>query len=222
MKLPNIKGIDFKLPALPKIVLISVSVIGAFFVFFVLMYFTLGSARDTAEQDVTRLRADISSVQARLKQSREDYDFVIKNQQRFETLVASDKLIPHTRRTAVRQMQALALEFGLSSLNYNFQAAGLQAPEAVANQPKSTDYRVYVENIELSIGAPLDKSVYSFMAAVYDDFPGSMVLTDLEMGRAAVISPEALNLVSRGEDSKIVTGTIRYSWRTAQKQDEKK
>jgi hypothetical protein len=132
----------------------------------------------------------------------------------------SDKLIPHTRRTAVRQLQAHALEFGMSELSFNFQAVGAQAPDQVASQPKAGDYRVFVENIELKVGAPLDQNVYSFIAAVHDEFPGTMTLTGLELDRAAAITPEALNKVSRGEDSGLVKGTVKYSWRTAQKNEE--
>jgi len=224
MKLPNIavKSIDLKLPDLPKPVMISVVVIGASLFLFVLLYFTLGSASNSAQADVARLRGEVSSTQSKITNFKDDYDFVINNQKRFEALMSSDKLIPHTRRTAIRQMQALALEFGLTGLNYNFQAAGLQAPEAVTAQPKSGSYRVYIENIELTVGAPLDQSVYSFIAALHDDFPGTMVAAEYDINRAPSISTEALNLVSRGEDSKIVQGKIKYSWRTAQKQDEKK
>lgn len=224
MKVPklSVKSIDFKLPDLPKPVMISVSVIAASLLLFLLLLPTLGAARDTAEADVIRLRNDVSTTQKNLRQSRDDYDFVLTNQQRFEALMASDKLIPHTRRTAIRQMQTLALEFGLTGLNYNFQAAGLQAPEAVTAQPKSGGYRVYIENIELTVGSPLDQSIYSFIAALHDDFPGAMVVSDYELSRAQSISTEALNLVSRGEDSKLVQGKIKYSWRTAQKQDQEK
>lgn len=222
MKLPNLKGVDLKLPDLPKPVLISVSVIAFSLVLMTLLWLTLGDAKDTAEQDVARLRNEVSSTQNKLKQSRADYEFININQQRFESLMSSDKLIPHTRRTAIRQLQSLALELGITSLNYNFQAAGLQAPDAVASQPKSGDYRVYIENIELTVGSPLDQNIYSFMAAVYDDFPGSMVIANVEMQRAPSVTAEALNLVSRGEESKIVEGKIQYSWRTAQKQDVKK
>jgi hypothetical protein len=222
MKLPNVKGIELKLPDLPKPVLISVLVMAGSLFLLAFLWFTLGDATDTAEQDVIRMRGEMSSTQAKVKQSREDYEFVTKNQQRFEALMASDKLIPHTRRTAIRQLQALAVEFGLTSLNYNFQAAGVQAPDAVSAQPKSDDYRVYIENIELSVGAALDQSIYSFLAAVYDDFPGSMVIAALDMQRPLRVEAEALNAVSRGEDSKIVEGKIVYSWRTAQKQDAKK
>jgi hypothetical protein len=220
MKAPTLKIPEFKIPDLPKPVQISVAVIGGSLVLFVLLALTLGVAASSADDDVIKLRAELQTMQRNLNQSKTDYEFVLANQQRFEALMASDKLIPHTRRTAVRRMQALAQESGLSALNFNFQAAGALAPEAVAQQPKSNLYRVYVENIELSLGAPLDQGFYSFIAGAFDSFPGSMVVTDLEMERAPVINAEALNKVSRGEDSGLVVGKIKYSWRTAQQNEQ--
>ncbi|MDX2144086.1 MAG: hypothetical protein SFV19_12075 [Rhodospirillaceae bacterium] len=220
MKLPEV---SLKLPTLPKKVNVSLAVIGAALLLFVLLLPTLGAATSETENAVRRLTSDMSQTRGNLKQSKEDYDFVVANKDRFETLMKSDKLIPHTRRAAIRQMQAHAFEFGLTTLNYNFQAAGAQTPQAVANQPKSDDYRVYVEQIELTVGTPLDQNLYSFIAAIHDDFPGSMVVTNVELDRAPNVSTEALNLVSRGQESGLVKGKIVYTWSTAQqnKPDEK-
>ncbi|MBL8630201.1 MAG: hypothetical protein JNM81_11260 [Rhodospirillaceae bacterium] len=222
MKLPDLKNINFSIPNLPPPVMISASTIAGSLLLFLILYFTLGAAAESAQQQVTRLKADLGSTQGKLKQSKTDYEFVLANQDRFTALMSSDKLIPHTRRTAIRQLQALALETGLTAMNYNFQAVGLQAPDSVATQPKSGDYRVYIETIELSVGAPLDSNIYAFVAAVHDEFPGATVVSEIDNKRAQIVKPEMLNAVSRGEDSKIVEGKIRYSWRTAQKEEPKK
>lgn len=216
MKAPALKIPELKIPDFPKPVKLSLLAMLGSLALFIVLYLTLGSGSDAAQSEVQRLKAEFQSTQKNLNQSKEDIAFVTANQKRFEALMSSDKLIPHTRRTAIRQLQALALEFGLSDLNYNFQAAGTAAPEAVSSQPKSDLYRVSVESIELSVGAPVDQAIYSFIAAVNDDFPGSLVLSDLELERAPLISNEALNLVSRGKDSGLVKGKLKYLWRTAQ------
>jgi hypothetical protein len=213
MKLPEV---NFKLPDLPKKVAISIAVLVGSGVLFAILSLTLGTAATDTEDAVRRLTTEISQVQKNLRQSKEDYEFVTANRERFETLMKSDKLIPHTRRTAIRQMQALALEFGLTTLNYNFQAAGAQSPQAVANQPQSDLYRVSVEGIELTVGAPLDRNIYAFVAALHDDFPGSMVLNGFNLTRADKVTAEALNQVSRGQESKLVEGKLNYTWSTAQ------
>jgi len=193
-------------------------------VLFLVLVPTLGSVRDDAETAAIRLQNELSSIQQNLRQSKEDFDFIAANQNRFESLMASDKLIPHTRRTAIRQMQSVAVDAGLTALNYNFQAAANLAPEAASSQPKNDLYRVNVENVELTLGAPIDQSFYSFIASVYEQFPGSMAITEVEIERSPGVTTEALNLVSRGEDSGLVKGKLKYSWRTAQqnKQEEKK
>lgn len=214
---------DLSLPDLPKKVALSLAVIGASIAIFILLALTLGAANTQTETDVIRLKNDVVSTQKNLRQSKEDYEFIIANKDKYETLLSGDKLIPHTRRTAIRQMQALALEFGLSSLTYTFDAVGAQTPQVVSNQPQSGLYNVSVEKIELMLGAPLDRSMYAFMAAIHDDFPGSMVLSELELERAPAVAPEALNKISLGSDSGLVKGKAVYSWRTAQqnKEDEK-
>jgi len=224
MKKPELKLPDLKLPDWPKPVAISVTVIAASVLALLLLAPTLGAARNDAQSDVLRLRSELTQAQQNLRQAKDDYDFVVANRQRFESLMKSDKLIPHTRRTAIRQMQALALEFDITALNYSFQAVAGLAPEAALTQPQSGLYRVNVESVELTIGAPLDQSVYMFMAEIHENFPGSMVISELELERAQTISQEALTKVSRGEDSGLVKGKIKYTWRTAQqnKQDEKK
>ena len=222
MKAPTLKLPEFKIPDLPKPVKLSVAAIGGCLVLFILLFFTLGSGLDTAESDARRLQGELQTLQKNVTQSKQDIEYITKNKDRFDALMSSDKLIPHTRRTAIRQMQALALEFGLSNLNYNFQAAAAAAPEAVTSQPKGDSYRVSVESIELSVGSPIDSSIYSFMAAVHDDFPGSMVLTEVELERASSISAEALNNVSRGADSGLVKGKLKYLWRTAQQNKQEK
>jgi hypothetical protein len=224
MKKPTLEIPEFKLPNLPKPVALALAAMAASAMVFLILSFTLGSARDVAEADVVRLRTEISTAQKNLRQSKEDYDFILANQSRFEALMGSDKLIPHTRRTAIRQMQSLALEFGLTGLDYNFQSAGSQGATAVSAQPKSGDYRVYVESISLDVGAALDQNIYSFIAAIHDEFPGSMVVSDFSLERpSGSISKETLNKVSRGEDSGLVKGKISYTWRTAQqiKEDQK-
>lgn len=222
MKLPEFKRFEFKLPDIPKKVAVSLAVVLSSGLSYVLLLLTLGEAADAATADVARLRNQVATTKTRIETAKDDISFIASNKGRFDALMASDKLIPHTRRTAIRQMQTLALEFGLTTLNYNFQAAGTQGAEAVSSQPKSGDYKLYVENIELTVGAALDRDIFAFLAALNDDFPGSVVILNLEMSRAPLVSAEALNAVSRGEDSKLVEGKLRVTWRTAQRQDEKK
>lgn len=227
MKRPNVRlQLQFDVtklwPDMPRKVNISVATIGISLLFYVIMLFTLGSANDDASRDVSRLKQELATAKTNLQQAKVDQEFILANKERIESLTQSDKLIPHTRRTAIRQMQSLALEFGLDTLNYNFAAAGVQSAQAVSAQPRGDMYRVYVENIELVVGAPLDKNIYSFIAAVHDDFPGSMVLSSVDLQRARTVTPEALNAVSLGQSSGLVTGKILYSWRTAQQNKEDK
>ena len=206
-----------KWPDLPKKVAISLAVLAASFILFVVLTFTLGLMRDEAVAENTRLQSTLQQTRNALRQSQTDVQFVLDGTDRYEKLLAGTKLVPHARRAAVRELQSIATKFGLSKLNYSFEAANALAPTSAANQPKATDYRVNVEDIEISVGAPLDGNIYKFVDALGREFLGSAVVNRFELGRMPSVTIESLNEVARGTDSGLVKGTIKISWRTAQR-----
>ncbi|MDX2223252.1 MAG: hypothetical protein SFV21_10910 [Rhodospirillaceae bacterium] len=205
-----------KWPDLPKRVAIATAVIVGFLVVFVALYFTLGSARDDAVVDNQRLKSQLASTEANLRQAVIDVAFAVENNDRYVALMAGDKMIPHARRAAVVQLQQHARVAGLTTLNYNFRAASALSPTTVANQPQARGYRVNVEDVELTLGAPLDGMIYRFVDAITQDFPGTIVLHTVELERAPVVTEDSLNQVARGRESNLVKGKAVISWRTAQ------
>ncbi|MCB2108600.1 MAG: hypothetical protein KDE14_12915 [Rhodobacteraceae bacterium] len=205
---------------LPKKVALSVAVLTGVLVLFLALFFTLGTTRDDAVAENLRLKQELQKTKSSLDLSQQDYEFVVQGKERYEQLLSSTKLIPHARRAAVRQLQQLGTQNGLSTLNYQFNASSVVSPTAVLNQPKTGDYRVSVESIKLNIGAPLDGDVFKFMRDIVTDFPGSNVIESFKLERAPVVTTEALNSVWSGRESRLVTGEIIVSWRTAQRVDE--
>jgi cell division protein FtsB len=220
MKSPSFALPELKIPDLPKAVMISISVMAVSLVLFVILFFTLGAARDQALDDVDQLTSQLTAAKRDFSRARTDREFVEANVSKFEALMASDKLIPHTRRAAIRELQEVALEKGLTSLDYNFQAVNASTPQAASTQPKAESYNVSVETISLTVDAPLDRPVYQFIESLHSKFPGALVLTSVEVARAKTISPEALNRVSLGQESGLVASKLVYSWRTAQQNKE--
>lgn len=218
MKMPDL---PFKLPDMPKKVAISTAILVCVLVLFAILYFTLGIARDSALERVAQLTAEAQRVDSNVRQSAADYEFVTKGKDRYEKLIAGTKLIPHTRRNAVEQMQALGREFGMSTVNYNFQGSSAASPQSVTAQPRAGEYKVSVETIEVALGAPTDGIIYGFVASMLDDFPGAIILDKIELARSKDISQSALNDVARGRGA-LVTGKALLTWRTAQKVEEPK
>jgi hypothetical protein len=235
MKLPDL---GLKLPDLPRPVAIaSAAMVVSVFLFGVL-YFTLGAGRDQAVEVNGRLTADLAQSQKNTKQVSEDFKYVSENQQKFEDLLQSERLVPHIRRAAVRQMQTLALRHGLNPrvFSYDFAtavdkaavAAAAQAPAkpgapaAAAALGAGPTYRINVESVTLKIGAPLDGQIYGFVRDLGTDFPGAAVVQSIDLQRPAKISSDVLNQLSRGEDSGVVTGEIKFLWRTAQANEPEK
>ncbi len=201
---------------IPRLVLISVSTIVGALVLFGILLPTLGAARDAAIVRTASLSQQITTTNGTQTQLAADVQFVLDNQAAFDELIQSDRLIPHTRRTAIAELQRLAVARGLTNLNYSFQAAGEASPEMAGSQPASGAYKVSLEQVELRVGAPFDGPIYGFINDLTKSFPGSAVVQSITMSRPPQVTDTALKDVSDGRDSRLVEGTVLLSWRTAQ------
>jgi hypothetical protein len=207
------------LAEMPRAVIVSVTVmVGALILLAVLVPF-VGGARDAAISLNRKMKTDIDQTTKSITQAKADQAYVLDYKNEFEALIGSDHLVPHTRRAAIVELQNDARIRGLTALNYSFNAATAMSQKAVESQPKSGAYAVLVEDVDIKVGAPFDGPVYGFISDITDAFPGSIVVESVDLRRAPEITPLALDYVSRGQDSQLVTGTIRLSWRTAQAQD---
>ncbi|MEQ8508556.1 MAG: hypothetical protein RIF37_07780 [Rhodospirillaceae bacterium] len=201
---------------IPIPVLVSSGIIVFFLVVFVGSFPFLTSNLEEAQSDNRRLQNDLRSTQSAISRAQDDYTFVVENERRFEEAMASDEIVPHTRRAAARQMQTVALENGLTALNYNFAVASGNRGRNESSASATDGYTLHVENIDLDVGAPLDRPIYAFIEDLVRSIPGTAIIKEFEVQRAENISTEMLNRVAKGENSGIVSGTMQFSWRTAQ------
>ncbi len=190
-------------------------------VLFALSVVFLGGARDDAFAEGVRLNNEISTITRSITQTKQDVDFVAENKDRYEALMKSDKLIPHTRRAALGALRDAAMPHGLeNALTFTFSAANANALDAATSQPTSGAYKVNVESVNLKVTAPFDGSIYRFLDDVTTTFPGSLALESLKLSRAPEVNERELAAISQGNGS-LVNGEILLSWRTAQKEEEK-
>lgn len=200
----------------PTPVLIYGGIIVVSLVVFIGSFPFLSSGFEQVTQERNRLNNDLRSTNASIERAKEDYTFVVENERRFEEAMASDEIIPHTRRAAARQMQTVALDNGLTALNYNFALASERDSGGGASGSSDDSYRLHVENLTVDMGAPVDRSVYAFVEELVRTIPGTVVVRELSLQRAEEITTDMLNNVARGQNSNIVTGNVMFSWRTAQ------
>ncbi len=205
-----------KLSEVPIPVLIAGGIIAFFLILFIGTFPFLSSGLDESMAENRRLNNELRTTQSSIGRAKDDYVFVVENERQFEEAMASDEIIPHTRRAAARQMQTVALENGLTSLNYNFAATG-EIDRGRGQASSSADaYTLHVEEIRLDVGAPLDRPVYAFIEQLIRTIPGTVVVRQFELQRAEMITTDMLNNVAIGGNAGIVSGTIDFSWRTAQ------
>lgn len=206
-----------KLSEVPIPVLVSGGILAFFTLVFLVAFPFLSGSLDDATAEGRRLQNDLRTVQASIDRARADYDFVVENEQRFEEAMASDEIVPHTRRAAARHMQTVALDNGLTSLNYNFAVEGGDDRRSGGGQANDNSaYTLHTERIDIEVGAPLDRPVYAFIEELTRTIPGTVVVREILLQRSETISTDMLNRVAMGQNSGIVTGSIIFSWRTAQ------
>lgn len=204
-----------KLPDLPMPVLISLGVIIVFLGLFAGLYGYVHGQLEQTRTNEQQLTADLNSTRGAIDQARVDYDFVNENATRYEKVLESDEIIPHTRRAAIRQLQQTALDAGLTGLTYGFKPAEAGAG-GVRGRDVFGNYRLSIEDVDLSINAHYDGQVYDFIERLVEDVPGAAVVSTLDMHRAERISFDMLNSISRGLPSGLVMAEMTFSWRTAQ------
>jgi len=209
MKLPEIR---FKLPDLPRKVLISAVILAVSAVLFGISVEFLGGALDSANAENARLKQAIDQTTRNIATANTDYTFVTENTAYFEKLIGGDRLVPHTRRDALRQLQSLAQEHGLTALTADFEAANDKTAPA-AGQAQADAYRVSTETIRIRLGSPLDGQIYRFAADLRGNFPGSAVLMSLKLARPPQVTPDMLAQINK--KGAIVTGEMELLWRTA-------
>lgn len=207
MKLPEVR---IKIPDLPRKVLVAVAVLAGSLVLFGILAEFLGGALSASVAENTRLKRSVDQATKDTLTANADYQFVTENAEYFERLIKGDRLVPHTRRDAFKQLQSMALEHGLTSLAADFAAVNDRASAA---QATTGAYRVSAEAIKVKVGAPLDGQIYRFIADLRQNFPGAAVLVSVKLSRPPKVTPDMLAKINR--KGVIVDGEMELIWRTA-------
>lgn len=203
--------------SMPRPAFLGIVTLAATGVLFAVSVLLLGGARDDALAAGTLMQNEITTITTSITRSRQDQEYVNANVARYEELLKSDKLIPHTRRAALTALRDAAAPHGLEdSLSFTFTSAS--GTTAAQSQPTSGDYRVSVESIVLKIAAPLDGAVFRMLDDVNRTFPGSVVLESMTLSREPSVNETQLAAISAGQSS-LVSGEVILSWRTAQKEE---
>ncbi len=205
---------------MPRKVAFASLVLGGTLIAFVFLFIFLGGAHDSVLETNANLKRDLTNTTKNASTARDNRQFILDNKDKYEELLKGDRLVPHTRRVAMTQMSTIALQRGLSALSSNFTIAGNPVTGQAANAPVTGGYKLQVEKVDLKVGAALDSQVFEFMLDLTDtSFPGSAIIEDFKLERAASLTTEGLNQVSQGK-ADLVRGEVTFTWRTAQAQDQ--
>jgi len=213
-------AMKFLTDRMPRKVAVSSVILAVTVLLFLILLPLLGGAHTDTLATNEGLKATIDQTSQKLRQAKDDRKYVTENTQKYQELLGGERLVPHTRRVAMTAMQKLALERGLTTLSYNFTALGDRSPRGAANAPVTGGYKLQAERVDLKVGAPLDTTIYDFVLDLGEKFPGAAVVEQMILERSPDIGTEALNQVSRGQESGLIKGNVVFAWKTAQKQEE--
>lgn len=204
------------IPDIPRNVAMAAATLVVTVLLFVTSYLILGGARDEAIAQNGRLTTQIAQTRTQIGEVGQNHEYVVANMAQYEALLKSDRLIPHTRRSAVVELQRVAQSRGITKLQYGFAGVMATSAEAVKVQQASAAYRLSVERVSLEIGAPIDGAVYGFLADITETFPGAAVLESISLARPPAITEADLAGLSAPRGGALAQGTLVFSWRTAQ------
>lgn len=204
---------------MPRKVLISTALLVFGLVLLGVLFPLLTGADEDADTMAARLNNEITQTRSQISQAITDQKYIAEHQAEYEDLLKGDRLVPHTRRAAVAELQKVASRNGIS-LSYVFQAPSANSLTAAQSQPTTAAYRVSVESISLKISAATDGAIYRFLEDIADSFPGSAITQSVRLSRVPDLTAGIMANLASGKDAGIVTGDIEVLWRTAEAQEQ--
>ena len=205
-----------KLPKLPRSVQVALSILVVALIGFILTQLFLVSRVEALRAENQSLNSQLRQIRADSQRLRTDSEFVQTELERYERVLSSDLLIPHTRRSVLRVIEEYALSSGLTQLDYEFTSVDTTRSDSISRQVAESEYRVNVETINLTAGALLDRPLFLFVEEVLSDLPGSAILQSLEVSREETLSTDLLNRIAADPTTDVVNANIVFQWRTAQ------
>lgn len=174
-----------------------------------------GQFMDRAERELQNLTGNADSLQEDINRIEEDIRFIKANLERFENIRARQMLEPHDRLTAIRAIEILQAVNGLNTVSYEFQPAQIFQANGNGNET----IVVAESDVLLSIASMLDRHLFYFMYYLEQAFPGAALITDFQIERADTIDEAALRTIANGETVDLVSGSIRFTWRSVVEQN---
>ena len=159
--------------------------------------------RKSLEQEVQKIRGEVSKVEANL-------DLIREKRPSYEKLLQNGWLAQQDRLEAAELIEELSESYHLAYLDYQFQPEN----RFTLNDPKLRDTTFVETNIHLTFQATLDFDVQSMISKLQTELPGAVDVTSVEFGRHKALELSDLLALEAGQSVALIEGSAVLAWRT--------
>lgn len=155
-------------------------------------------------------RAQVSQLQAQVRDAETELEMLADSRASFEELLAGGLLDSQDRLAAARTLERLRAEYGLTSIKYEMEPERT-LPEMV---PAGADVTVVSTTISVSMKGLLDTDLMKFARAVARELPGQVRIRALHLERGMRPEEASLAALRSGQLVSFVVGSAEFEWRT--------
>ncbi len=200
-----IKLVGFKrMVFLICMVVLNLSALGAYF-------FVVGPMLDDVSSQRDTVNGQISDLQGKIANIKQDMTFVKDNLPKYDTLKTDGFFLPQDRFMIKHTMDDLKAKAGIS--NFHFTVADVEEipnADAASINYKLIDSKIKVDQIE----SPIDANIYVLAQEMAHVFPDYARIESMDITRAAEVTEDKLKDISEGKQVNFVDANLEFEWIT--------
>lgn len=167
--------------------------------------------RGEADTKLRSVRNEISGLQAKIQNIKQDLIVFNETLPRYEALKNNGFYLPQDRFMIERHLNELREKSGLTGFSFNIAALqNVENNEATAANLKLIMSRIQVDNVTGNV----DMDLYDFISRMNKDFPAHVRMQSFEVRRGVALNSSALQRLAKGEDVNLINGKAVFDWLT--------
>jgi hypothetical protein len=175
-----------------------------------LLYGVLTPQTMKTEQDLRRVRAEVSTRRNEVATLKTEYEQIQEQKSMFEDLERSGFFQTQDRLAARKLIEDVQAESDILSARYDIQAITVREDPMAAE----SDYVILHSPLKFSLDALDDIDVYRFIYWMENAFPGHAGVQSLTLERKLDVDEVTLKQIGNGVPAILMSATVDFSWNT--------
>jgi outer membrane murein-binding lipoprotein Lpp len=165
---------------------------------------------DASKTELMSLQAQASTLQSEVDQMRLDFTQFDSKKAVFENISRMGFFNDQNRVLARERFDTLQKLSKIMSARYEIKPAKIFSQDI----PLETGFVVMESPITMTLTALDDLDIYRFIYYLNYGFPGHVTISNLDIKREGVITPEILKEIGTGNPPALITAKMEMQWRT--------